>query len=116
MTTRVDRHEPRNSRIISAVSPAAIAPSRSTPAIDCGDEHRLVEQLVDLQAGGRRGAQRRQGLAHAVDDRERRGVAVLDDAQQHGAPAVLAHDVLLHRPAVVHLADILQEDRVPLRI
>ena len=35
MTTRVDRHEPRNSRIISAVSPAAIAPSRSTPAIDC---------------------------------------------------------------------------------
>jgi hypothetical protein len=33
-TIRVDRHEPRNSRIISPVSPAAIAPSRSTPAIE----------------------------------------------------------------------------------
>ena len=33
-TIRVDRQEPRNNRIISPVSPAAIAPSRSTPAID----------------------------------------------------------------------------------
>ena len=31
ITTSVDRHEPRNSRIISAVRPAAIAPSRRTP-------------------------------------------------------------------------------------
>ena len=30
MTTTVDRHDPRNSRIISAVSAAAIAPSRYT--------------------------------------------------------------------------------------
>jgi len=30
ITTSVDRHEPRNSRIISAVRPAAIAPSRTT--------------------------------------------------------------------------------------
>ena len=34
MTTIVGRHEPRNSRIISAVSPAAIAPSRSTAISD----------------------------------------------------------------------------------
>ncbi len=34
MTTSVDRHEPRKTRIISAVRPAAIAPSRSTPLID----------------------------------------------------------------------------------
>jgi len=33
-TTSVERHEPRNSRIISAVRPAAIAPSRSTPCTD----------------------------------------------------------------------------------
>ena len=33
-TIRVDRHEPRNNRIISPVRPAAMAPSRSTPAID----------------------------------------------------------------------------------
>ncbi len=32
-TISVDRHEPRNSRIISPVSPAAIAPSRSTSAM-----------------------------------------------------------------------------------
>src|SRR5712691_10438482 len=34
MTTIVGRHEPRNSKIISAVSPAAIAPSRSTLTTD----------------------------------------------------------------------------------
>jgi hypothetical protein len=34
MTIRVERHEPRNSRIISAVSPAAMAPSRATLATD----------------------------------------------------------------------------------
>ena len=33
-TIRVDRHEPRNNRIIRPVSPAAIAPSRRTPTID----------------------------------------------------------------------------------
>ena len=33
-TIRVDRHDPRNKRIISPVSPAAIAPSRNTPAIE----------------------------------------------------------------------------------
>src|SRR6266478_2488424 len=34
MTTIVGRHEPRNRRIIAAVSPAAIAPSRSTAMTD----------------------------------------------------------------------------------
>ena len=34
MTTSVERHEPRNSTIISAVRPAAIAPSRSSPWIE----------------------------------------------------------------------------------
>ena len=33
-TIRVDRHEPRKRRIITAVRPAAIAPSRITLAID----------------------------------------------------------------------------------
>ena len=33
-TIKVERHEPRKSRIMSPVSPAAIAPSRTTPAID----------------------------------------------------------------------------------
>ena len=34
ITMRVDRHDPRNSRIISAVSPAAIAPSLTTLATE----------------------------------------------------------------------------------
>ena len=34
MTMRVERQDPRNRRIISAVSPAAIAPSRTTLATD----------------------------------------------------------------------------------
>ena len=34
MTIKVDRHDPRNSRIISPVNPAAIVPSRITLAID----------------------------------------------------------------------------------
>src|SRR5580692_9630204 len=34
ITTIVGRHEPRKRRIISAVSPAAIAPSRSTATTD----------------------------------------------------------------------------------
>ena len=33
ITTMVERHEPRKIRIISAVSPAAMAPSRSTESI-----------------------------------------------------------------------------------
>jgi hypothetical protein len=58
ITTRVDRHEPRNSTIISAVSAAAMAPSRSTALDRPLDEHRLVEQLVDVHAGGAAGPRR----------------------------------------------------------
>ena len=34
ITTSVERHDPRNKRIISAVSTAAMAPSRNTPSIE----------------------------------------------------------------------------------
>ena len=34
ITTSVDRQEPRKTRIISAVRPAAMAPSRKTPLIE----------------------------------------------------------------------------------
>ena len=68
MTTRVERHEPRNSRIISAVRPAAIAPSRSTPCDRLLHEYRLIEQLLDLEAGRRRRARGLQRIPHRVDD------------------------------------------------
>ena len=73
-------------------------------------EHRLIEQLVDLESGRRGGADRLQRLLHAVDDRQRRGIAVLDDAEQDRAVAVLAHDVLLHQRSVADLRHVLQED------
>ncbi len=69
----------------------------------------MIEQLVDAQPGRRGRARDLQHLADPIDDRKRRRVAVLDDAQQDGALAVFMDDVLLHRPSVVHLADILQK-------
>ena len=76
----------------------------------------MIEQLVDAQPGRRGRAGDLEDLADSVDDRDGRGIAVLEDAQQHGAPAVVADDVLLHRPAVVHLADILEEHRLPVGV
>ena len=61
MTTSVDRHEPRNNKIIIAVRAAAMAPSRTTLATADVDEYRLIEQFIDVEAGGRRCAR---GLQH----------------------------------------------------
>jgi hypothetical protein len=58
---------------------------------------------------GRRGPRHDERLLHAIDDGQRRRVAVLDDAQQDRAATVRAHDVLLHGIAVVHLAHVLYE-------
>ena len=60
---------------------------------------------------GRRGfLDLRQRRLHPVDDVERRGVAVLDDRQQHRALALGVHDVLLHGPAVAHMRNVGQID------
>ncbi len=78
--------------------------------MEFADEHRLVEQLGDLQPRRRRGARHVQGLLDRVDDAERRGVAVLDDAEQHRAAALGAHHVLLHQGTVADVAYVLEED------
>ena len=114
MTTSVDRHDPRNSRIISAVRPAAIAPSRSTPATDCFTNTDWSNSSLICMPGGAAARAVSQRLVHGIDDAQRRGVAVLDDAEQHRAAAVLPHHVLLHQPAVMNLADVLDEDRGPI--
>ena len=111
MTTSVERHDPRNSRIINAVRAGRDRAFAQHAGHRLLDEHRLVEQLLDLHAGRRRGACRLQRLVDGIDDAQRRGIAVLDDAEQHRAPAVLPHHVLLHQPAIVNLADVLHEDR-----
>ena len=110
ITTNVERQEPRNRMIIIAVSTAAMAPSFEQPHDRFLDEHRLVEQFLDHHAGRRRCARGDQRVLDRVDDGERRGVAVLDDAEQDRAAAVGSHHVLLHGVAVMHLTDVLDED------
>ena len=56
----VERQLPRNSRIISAVSAAAMTPSRATPDDGRLDEDRLVDQRSDVQSGRRAGLDHRQ--------------------------------------------------------
>jgi hypothetical protein len=75
----------------------------------CLDEDGLVEQLLDRHARGRGGTRGDERVLHRIDDGERGGIAVLDDGEQHRAVAVGAHHVLLHRVAVMHLADVLDE-------
>ena len=43
------RHEPRKSRIINAVSAAAMTPSRTTPEMADADEDGLVGKLLHVQ-------------------------------------------------------------------
>ena len=52
---------------------------------------------------------RGQQLARRVDDRERRGVGLLQDREVGGALAVDAHDVVLHREAVVDVRDVAEQ-------
>ena len=110
MTMRVDRHEPRKIRIISAVSPAAITPSRSTPAMACFTNTDWSNRRFISMPGG--AALRISGMIArtASTTVERRGVAVLDDRQENRTPAIGMHDVLLYRPAVADMSDIAQVD------
>src|SRR5271156_5500430 len=48
-----------------------------------------------------------------VDNTQCRSVTVLDYTEQNRSPTVLPHDVLLHQPAVVNLADVLYEYGCP---
>ena len=107
----VERQEPRNSRIIKRRQRCGDNALAHHARHRRFDEHRLVEQLADLEAWRGRGAGNLQHGAYPVDHIEGRSVAVLDDAEQNGALAILPDDVLLHRRAVANLADVLDEDR-----
>jgi hypothetical protein len=71
---------------------------------------RLVEQFLDLETGRRGRTSRLKRFPDAVDDLEHGGIAILDDAQEHRTPAILAYYVLLNQPAVMDLANVLHED------
>ena len=48
-------------------------------------------------------------MLDGIDDRQCRGIAVFDDAEQHRTFAVRPDDVLLHQIAVAYMPDIPQE-------
>ena len=52
ITTSVERHEPRNTRIINAVRPAAIAPSRNTPSTELVTNTDWSNSSLILRPGG----------------------------------------------------------------
>ena len=68
------------------------------------DEDRLVGERLDLQLRRQGLRDARQDLANAIDDADRGSIAGLDDADQHAAPPVLAHDIGLRREAVLTVA------------
>ena len=72
------------------------------------DEHRLVEQQLQLDVGGQRRLDARQQRLQVGDDVEGGRAAVLQHREQHAAGAVLADDVGLRHEAVAHVGDVLQ--------
>ena len=85
--------------------------SRTTPVTAALDEDGLVGERLDLQLRRQRLRDARQHGADAVDDVDGGGVAGLQDADQHAALPVLAHDIGLRREAVADGGDIAQIDR-----
>src|SRR6266404_4739615 len=111
MTTRVDRQEPRNKRIISAVSPAAIAPSRNNESTEALTNTDWSNSSLISMPGGAEARATLQRLLDLPDDIDSRGIAVFDDAQQDRTPPIRSHHVLLHQRAVADIAEILDKNR-----
>ena len=81
-------------------------------AIDRGAyEQRLIDRGLDFEVGRQAGAHLRYFGLDAIDDVERQRGAVLEDVDQHGALAILPHDVGLRLEAVVNLGDVANVDR-----
>ncbi len=97
------RHEPRNSRIINAVSAAAMTPSRKTPLMAARTNSDWSANSLTCRSGVTVAMTVRQRGFDASDDVQRGGVAGFHDGQQRAAHAVLAHGILLRRVAVVDL-------------
>src|SRR5947208_2553211 len=80
-------------------------------AICCAPEERLIEELLDLEARRRGGADAREERLELLDDREGRSAALLDHGEQHRPAAVLPDHVGLDREAVAHVRHVAQVDR-----
>src|SRR6202051_2588347 len=73
ITTSVDRQEPRKIRIISAVRPAAMAPSRSTPVTELVTNTDWSNSSFIERPAGAAGRVGPQGLLPALSHRRRQG-------------------------------------------
>ena len=104
------RQEPRNSRIISAVSAAAMTPSRTTPVMAARTKIDWSANSFTSRSAVRPLQDARHGLLDPADHVERGGGAGLIDGEQRAAHAVVAHDVLLRLVAVAHLGHVAHAD------
>ena len=107
----VERQLPRKSSTITAVRPAAISASKTTPCTAALTNTDWSNSGVTLTSAGRIALHLRQQRPQVGDDVERRRAAVLQHREQHAARAVLAHDVGLRREAVAHVGDVAQVGR-----
>ncbi len=102
---QVLRQLPRKSRIIAAVSAAAISASCTTPCTAAFTNTDWSKSAVIFRSGGSAARAPPAGRLRSVLTIESvDGAAVLQYRDQHAAMAVLAHDVGLRREAVAHWA------------
>jgi hypothetical protein len=106
----VERQLPRNSRIITLVSSAAMTPFDGDAGDGTAHEHRLVADEPDLQRVGQRVLDVDDLLLDAGDDIQRRDRAGLQHHHQHRTVAVDVDDVGLRRIAVAHAGDVADID------
>ncbi len=109
--TMVGRQSPRNSRIMQAVSAAAIRPSRNTPLIDARTNSDWSNSGLTVMPGGSDCSAIGHDAFDGLDDGQRRALADLVDRHQHAAHAVLAHDVGLRRKAIAHMRHVAHVNR-----
>ena len=104
----VDLQLPRKTRIMTAVSAAAIIASRMTPCTAARTKMLWSDSGVIFNCGGTVLATRGKIATNSLDHVQRRGIAALQDRDQHAAAAIQAHDVGLHLKPVADAGNIAQ--------
>ena len=102
----VGRQSPRNSRIIAAVSAAAVSASRTTPSIEARTNSDWSNSDLIFKLRGQRLGRNGQHPLDAVHNLQGGGVAVLQHRHDCPADAVLPHDVGLRRKPVAHVGHV----------
>ena len=111
-TMSVLRQLPRKRRSMSAVSPAAMAASFTTPSTAARTKTDWSKSERDLEL--LRQARRASSAASSrmrCDDVERARAALLEDRHEHGLLALDVDDVRLRGVAVAHVGDVAHVDR-----